>query len=71
LIKVEFDIENFNQDIQRMLDSGVGYVEAIIEYCDKNQIEIEVMASIIKKSPQNKEKLLLDATKNRLLKKAI
>lgn len=68
MIKVEFDIETFNQDIQKMQDAGCGYMEAVVEYCERNQIEIEVIASIIKKSPQNKEKLLLDATEKRMVK---
>lgn len=68
MIKVEFDLDSFNQDIQKMQDAGVGYMDAVIEYCDRNQVEIEVIASIIKKSPQNKEKLLEDGLKKRMIK---
>ena len=69
MIKVEFDIDEFNTEIDRMMEiNGGDYIEAICEFCSQKDIEIEFIAGIIKKNPVHKEKLLISGLAKRLLK---
>ena len=43
-----------------VLDTGMNYIDAIVEYCSKNNIEIESIGKLVSKPL--KEKLRYDAT---------
>ena len=66
---IEFDIEKFSKEVDNLCSFDVGYLEAIINWCSKNNFEIETIISIVKKHSEIKNKLFLDATKKNLLKK--
>lgn len=46
----------------------IGYLDAIIEFGEKNALEVEVIHSLIKKSPVIKAKLEAEAVRNRLIR---
>ena len=50
-----------------MISSGIPYIEALIEYAEKNSLEIEVVASVVKKSSILKEKVKSEAVKLRMV----
>jgi hypothetical protein len=53
--------ENFIKEIDKIVtDLGITYVDAVVHFCEKNNIEIETAASIVKSSPKMKSKLQLD-----------
>lgn len=49
--------EKIHHDISYMISSGVSYIDALIEYSEKNNLEIEVVASVVKKSTILREKV--------------
>jgi len=52
----------FMQEIDKLVeDKGMDYIEAVIYYCEQNDIEIETAASLIKSSAKMKAKVQLEA----------
>lgn len=60
--------ERIHFAIEKKLSSGVSYIDALVEYAAENNIEIETVAEIVKKSAIIKEKIRSEAKKKRLLK---
>ncbi len=53
--------EKFVEDIEQLVKlSKLNYIDAILHYCEENNIEIETVPKLINR--QIKEKLELDAT---------
>lgn len=48
---------------------GVDYIDAVIDYCTKNGIEIETAAAIIKSNPSIKSKIQVEAEELNVLEK--
>jgi uncharacterized membrane-anchored protein YitT (DUF2179 family) len=61
--------EKIHHDIADMLANGTTYIEALVEYSKQNEIEIETIAEIVKKSPVIKEKIRSEAVKMKLVKR--
>jgi predicted aldo/keto reductase-like oxidoreductase len=61
--------EKIHHDIAEMLASGVNYIDALVEYARQNDLEIEAVADIVKKSSVLKEKVRTDAVKLKLVRK--
>ena len=59
--------EKIHHEISYMISSGIPYIEALIEYAEKNNLEIEVVASVVKKSSILKEKVKSEAIKLRMV----
>ena len=60
--------EKFAVDIEEIVsNSNLNYIDAIVEYCEKNGVEIEVAVKLISKPL--KEKLRYDATELNYLKR--
>ena len=58
----------FSQDVEKVaLDNSMNYIDAILHYCEKNEIEIESVSKLISKPL--KEKLKYDAQKLNYMKK--
>lgn len=53
--KLFFDIERISRD------KKIDYIDAVIYHCEKNGIDIETIASIIKTNENMKEKLRIEA----------
>lgn len=53
--------EQFVKNIETIvLKNNVSHVDAIVHYCDKNNIEVETVAALIKKIPKIKSQLQSD-----------
>lgn len=50
-------------------DSRINYIDAVLLYCEKNNIEIETAAALIKGSAKMKAKVQLDAEEQNFLPK--
>lgn len=61
--------ERVHHEIAEMLKKGVDYIDALCFYAEKNNLEIEVVADIVKKSSILKEKVRNDAKRLNLMKK--
>lgn len=61
--------EKIHLEISKQLSNGVSYIDALVDYSEKHNIEIETIADIIKKSPIMKEKIRAEAIKIRMVKK--
>ena len=58
----------FSQDVEKVaFENNMNYIDAIVFYCEKNEIEIESVPKLISKPL--KEKLKYDAQKLNYLKK--
>jgi hypothetical protein len=56
--KSEKTISEFIEDIEKLVaKGGVDYIDAILYYCEKENIELEVAAKIIKSNPKIKANL--------------
>ncbi len=66
---ITLSAEKIHHDIADMLSKGTTYIEALVEYSKTNDIEIETVAEIVKKSPVIKEKLRSEAVRLKLVKK--
>jgi len=60
--------ERIHFAIEKKLSSGASYIDALVEYATENNIEIETIAEIVKKSTTIKEKVRSEAKTKRLLK---
>lgn len=50
--------EEFINNIEKFIaDNNISYIDAIVEYCNRNNIEIETAAAIIKSSSSIKGKI--------------
>jgi len=60
--------EKFAEHIEIMVrDNDISYIDAIVEYCEKNSIEIETVGKLISKPL--KDKIKFEATELNFLKK--
>ena len=58
----------FAQDIEAIVkDNNLGYIDAIVQYCEKNAIDVESVPKLISKPL--KEKLKWEATELNYLKR--
>jgi hypothetical protein len=69
LLREKFLCQNkFTQDIEHLVgNSDLNYIEAIISYCEENNIEFESVSKLISKPL--KEKLKVEAMELNYLKK--
>ncbi len=60
----------FVEDVLKLVENdGLSYIEAVIFWCERREIEIETIASIISKHVVLKEKIREDAEGLNFLKK--
>ena len=63
-------VNNFQTVIESCVHKkGMGYLEAIMWYCEENNIEIEAVASLIKKSDVIKAKLEAECEDQNMINK--
>jgi len=63
---LNLDKHKFNLDIEEIvLEKGLNYIEAVVYYCEENDIEVEVAAKMINRN--TKEKLQANANTLNLL----
>ena len=67
---VLFDHQKFMQEIDKQCTTRkIDYIDAVVDWCDKNKVEIEYVASFIKKDPVFKSRLQEEAENLNILKK--
>lgn len=60
----------FAQDIEKLnKDSGIEYIDAIVQWCEKHQLEVEYAANMIKKDPVLKAKVQVEAENLNFIKR--
>lgn len=66
------DLEKkFFHDLDKSIQSGTAYMDAIITWCGANDIEVEFIAAIIAKNSALKAKLQLEAEDLHFLKRTV
>ena len=60
--------ENILKAIDSKVNKGSSYMDAILDYADKNGLEVESIGEVIKKSPILKEKIKSEANILSMLK---
>lgn len=64
------NLVNVSQKIENLVSThGVDYIDACLLYCEKNGVEIEQLADILKKNPNIKSKLQFEAEQLNFIKK--
>lgn len=61
--------ERLQADLMKYVKNGVPYMDSILKYADDNEIEIEVLGEIIKRSQFLKELVREEAEKLNMLDK--
>lgn len=60
----------FSQDIEKMnKESKIEYIDAIVGWCEKHNLEVEYAAQLIKRDPVLKAKLQVEAENLNYIKK--
>ena len=59
--------DKIHREISKHISRGVSYIEALVDYAEKNEIEIETVAQIVKKSSILKEKIRTEAVTLRMV----
>jgi|TARA_B110000908_G_C10153040_1_gene402292 hypothetical protein len=60
--------DKIHHEIARHISRGVPYIDALVDFAEKNEIEIETVAQIVKKSSVLKEKIRTEAVNLRMVK---
>lgn len=60
--------EKVHHAIAHMISSGISYIEAVCVYAETNNIDIEIIADVIKKSTVLKEKIRFEAVELKMVK---
>lgn len=61
---------DFVKEIDRLVKvKNMEYFEAVMHYCESNDIEVETVASLVKQNSALKSKIQLEAEKVNLVKK--
>ena len=50
-------------------DKNIEYIDAVVLWCEKNKVEVEYAASLIKKDPVFKSKIQIEAENLNILKR--
>jgi len=62
--------EKIHHSIAHMISAGIPYIDAICEYAATNNIDIEIVADVIKRSTILREKIRVEAVELRMVKKS-
>jgi hypothetical protein len=61
---------NFAVEIEKMCqEKSIEYIDAVVLWCEKNNIEVEYAANLIKKDPLFKAKIEIEAENLNIIKK--
>lgn len=61
--------EKIHHEISKHISKGVPYIDALVHFAEKNNIEIETVAQIVKKSSILREKVKTEAIKLKMVRK--
>jgi hypothetical protein len=61
---------NVIEEIEKLCRTkNIEYIDAVVHWCEKNKIEVEYMAGLIKKDPVFKSKIQAEAENLNILKR--
>jgi hypothetical protein len=61
---------NFVDDVEKLCRTkNIDYIDAVVIWCEKNKLEVEYAASLIKKDPAIKGKIQVEAENLNILKR--
>ena len=63
--------ERIMNEIAGYIADGVPYIDAVVEYAEKNGLEIEVVGQIIRKSPLLKANIYKEAEELNMVEKLV
>lgn len=66
-VKGELKPEDIHKEICNYVGPDVNYIEALVYYAQKNDIEVELLGEIIRRSPIIKSKVRDDAERLKLV----
>ena len=70
IMKLAFNTTKFIEENETMHQiSNTEYIDAIVEWCAENKVEVEYAASFIRKDPVFKSKILIEAENLNYVKK--
>lgn len=69
-LQKKFDANVFSLDIESRVKQGSTYLEAIVEFCEENDVEMMAITSLVKKSEVIKAKLEAECMDLNLLEKS-
>ena len=62
---------DFFKEIEKMVkEKNIEYFEAVILYCEKNNLEVETVASVVKQNSALKSKIQIEAENVKMLKRS-
>jgi predicted type IV restriction endonuclease len=61
--------DRIHTEIKPLIDNGISYIESLLFFANKHNIEIETVADIVKKSSVLKDNIKKEAEKTNLLKR--
>ena len=63
--------EHIINDIAEDISKGVPYIDAVIDYADRHNLEVEVIGEIIKRSPVLKAKIYREDEELNMVEKLV
>lgn len=67
---INFSTHTFLQDVEELCRSkNMEYIDAVVHWCEKNKIEVEYAAALVKKDPAIKAKIQVEAENLNILKR--
>lgn len=69
-LQKKFDANVFSMDIESRVRGGSTYLEAILEFCEENDVEMMAITNLVKKSEVIKSKLEAECMDLNLLEKS-
>lgn len=65
--KTQLDLDSpekrFHREVEKLVEGGADYIDAVIHWCERNGFEVEFAASMIKSNSTSKTKMLESAEK--------
>lgn len=61
--------DKIHHEISKHISRGVPYIDALVDFAEKNNVEIETIAQIVKKSSILREKVKSEAIKLKMVRK--
>jgi hypothetical protein len=62
---------NFSEEVEKICKrNGLDYIDAVVTWCERNKIEVEYVAALIKKDAALKAKIQSEAENLNILKRS-
>ena len=68
-LEKKFDANTFAMAVESKVRMGMGYLEAILSFCDENDMEPTAIGNLVKKSDVRKSKLQVECKDLNLLER--